>query len=82
MLCDIYRSEKRTETYLYLPKDAKLEDLPEALRQGFGQATWVMELELTTDRKLARADVGSVMESLANQGFYLQLPPKEHELRL
>ena len=35
-----------------------------------------MSLKLSTDRELARVDVNKVLENLAEQGFYLQLPPK------
>ncbi len=34
-----------------------------------------MDLELTRERKLARADVNQVMADLQEKGFYLQSPP-------
>lgn len=34
-----------------------------------------MVLVLTPEKKLARASVEKVIESIENQGFYLQMPP-------
>lgn len=74
--CKVYRSDKKTETYLYLSDGLDFTDLPEDLQQRFGAPALVMRLELSAERKLARVDVARVLESLAQQGFYLQLPPE------
>lgn len=74
--CKIYRSGKRAETYLYLSSERDLTDLPAALLHSFGEAHFVMELDLGTRRKLARVDVGRVIESLKESGYFLQLPPE------
>ena len=74
--CKVYRSDKKTETYLYLADDMEFDDLPAQLRERFGLPAFVLRLELSTDRNLARVDVVKVLESLAEYGFYLQLPPK------
>jgi uncharacterized protein YcgL (UPF0745 family) len=74
--CKVYRSDKKAETYLYLSYDLDFVDLPEELQERFGVPALVMRLELSADRKLARVDVGKVLESLSETGFYLQLPPK------
>ncbi len=75
MLCQIYRSSKKTETYLYTRFEDKLEQVPEALMKTFGQAEEVMALELDAGRKLARAKASEVLKSIEEKGFYLQLPP-------
>ncbi len=72
----VYRSDKKAETYLYLSDGLDFADLPEDLQQRFGVPALVMRLELSAERKLARVDVVRVLESLAQQGFYLQLPPE------
>ena len=41
-----------------------------------------MTLELTVDRKLARADVHQVMNALEQDGFYLQMPDESDKLAL
>jgi len=74
--CKVYRSDKKTETYLYLADDMEFDDLPAELLKRFGEPAFVLHLELSADRKLARVEVKKVLESLAEQGFYLQLPPK------
>ena len=76
MHCTVFRSDRKAETYLYLADDLVFADLPEDLREHFGEPAFVMRLELAKERKLARVDVARVIESLSEQGFYLQLPPK------
>ena len=74
--CKVYRSDKKAETYLYLAENMEFGDLPSELREQFGEPVFVLQLELSADRRLARADVVKKLESLSEQGFYLQLPPK------
>ena len=50
--------------------------LPEAVRTAFGRATFVMHLELSESRKLARVNVMHVMDSIETRGFFLQMPPE------
>ena len=76
MPCKVYRSDKKAETYLYLAEALPFTDLPDELQERFGEPAFVMSLKLSTDRELARVHVNKVLESLAEQGFYLQLPPK------
>lgn len=75
MICQVYRSPRRDEMYLYLPADADPAELPEALLRQFGRPEPALRIHLTPDRKLARADSGRVMEALRTQGYYLQMPP-------
>lgn len=74
-LVSIFRSPRRAEMYLYLPRPADFATLPEALRTQFGEAEHVMDLLLTPQRKLARVDVLRVLAAINQQGFYLQMPP-------
>ena len=53
-----------------------LEVVPEAMRTAFGRATFVMDLELNESRKLARANVLHVLDSIQTKGFFIQLPPE------
>jgi uncharacterized protein YcgL (UPF0745 family) len=76
MLCRIYRSGRKEETYLYLRGDLEFGDLPGELQASFGEPHFVMSLVLGPTRKLARVDTGQVLAALDDQGFYLQLPPK------
>jgi uncharacterized protein YcgL (UPF0745 family) len=75
-LCTVYRSDRKTETYLYLAQGRTFEDLPQQLREAFGEPAFVMRLELDADRRLARVDARRVLQHLEADGFYLQLPPE------
>jgi hypothetical protein len=75
MLCWIYRSKKQDEMYLYLSVRDQFDGVPEALLKRFGQPEFVMEVDLATRAKLARADIDKVKHALQTQGFYLQVPP-------
>ncbi len=85
MHCDIYKSSKKDEMYLYIarpnyPNDADVIDplhaVPADLKLAFGRANFVMHLELTPERKLARVNVKDVLTSFKQQGYFLQLPPE------
>ena len=74
--CLIYRSEKKQETYLYLPIGSLFSDLPDELQEMFGEPTLVMKLEIGQKTRLAQADVKRVIKALNDPGYFLQLPPK------
>ena len=74
--CLIYRSEKKTDTYLYLAEELEFSDIPEELQKSFGEPHFVMRLELDSNSKLARVETQNVLAALDEHGFYLQLPPK------
>ncbi|HSB95496.1 MAG TPA: YcgL domain-containing protein [Spongiibacteraceae bacterium] len=79
-ICSIYRSAKTEGMYLYVDKAEGLARVPEALMQRFGKAELAMTLALHSERKLARADVAMVLQAIADNGFFLQLPPHtEHD---
>jgi uncharacterized protein YcgL (UPF0745 family) len=75
LISEIYRSPKEEGMYLYVKKEEGLSRVPEALLQRFGKPQQAMVLVLTPEKKLARASVEKVIESLETQGYYLQLPP-------
>lgn len=80
LLCQVFKSSRQTEMYLYLEKSRGAEDVPAALLARFGELIPVMMLQLSPDRKLARADVNEVIASIERQGFYLQMPPSMADL--
>jgi len=73
--CNIYRCSSRDEMYLYIHKDKAKEELPSELIKLVKELTFVMDLELTPERKLAREDVTQVMGNLEEKGYHLQMPP-------
>ncbi len=79
VLCDIYKSAKEEEMYLYVNKQEALTRVPEALLERFGKPVHVMTMLLQAQKKLARVDVERVLEQLQAEGFYLQLPPPKDD---
>lgn len=75
MLCFIYKSLKKDELYLYLDKKDDFSSVPEDLFKSLGCLQFVMELQLSPERKLAREDVSRVIASIEKKGFFVQLPP-------
>ncbi|KAE8178816.1 YcgL domain-containing protein [Photobacterium carnosum] len=74
MLCSIYKSLKKDNTYLYINKKDDFADIPAQLMSTFGKPQFVMVIKLE-GRTLALADVEKVKEALRTIGFYLQVPP-------
>ncbi|WP_300496251.1 YcgL domain-containing protein, partial [uncultured Methylophaga sp.] len=69
----IYKSRKKEELYLYLSKKDDFSEVPPSLYGSMGnEPIFVMELELSPDRKLAREDVNKVIHNLETQGFHVQ----------
>ena len=77
MKCSVHRSSLKDFTYIYLLTGHNYDDLPAALKNVFGEPGFVMDLELTAERKLAYEDVDQVMQNLSEQGYHLQMPPQE-----
>jgi uncharacterized protein YcgL (UPF0745 family) len=73
----IYKSLKKDYLYLYLVNRDDFSKVPEELLNNFGKLEFVMELELTEDKKLAKENAKKVIESLNTRGFFIQLPPQK-----
>jgi uncharacterized protein YcgL (UPF0745 family) len=80
MLCVIYKSAKKAQTYLFVKTRDDFSLVPEALMTMFGIPTLVTLTNLATKKKLAFADLEKVKINLNEQGFYLQLPPPPEDL--
>lgn len=77
MYCAIYKSSKKQDTYLYVAAKGDFAAVPEGLLKLLGEPVYVMELELSPQRKLAREDVAEVMRNLQERGWHLQMPEQE-----
>lgn len=77
MNCFIYKSLKKDEMYLYVEQKDDFSRIPDSLMGAIGRLEFVMELELTPERTLAREDAEEVRKNLAEQGYHLQMPPKD-----
>ncbi|MBU2039095.1 MULTISPECIES: YcgL domain-containing protein [Oceanospirillaceae] len=82
VLCDVYKTKKKDETYLYVSRKDALTRVPDALIEQFGKPELAMTMILTPEKKLARADIDKVLKALDEQGFYLQMPPAKETYML
>jgi uncharacterized protein YcgL (UPF0745 family) len=84
MICAVYRSERKSDTYLYVVKqedeEKNLEVVPEAVAKPLGQLTHVMDIDLTSREQLARIDINELKKALEEKGLYIQMPPSQEEL--
>ena len=80
MLCVIYKSAKKAQTYLFVKTRDDFSTVPEPLMLTFGTPTLVTITNLATKKKLAFADLDKVKKNLNEQGYYLQLPPPPEDL--
>jgi len=76
MQCFIYKSLKKDYLYLYLVNKDDFSKVPEELLSNFGKLEFVMDIELSAERKLAREDPQKIIECLKHQEFFVQLPPQ------
>lgn len=82
LLLAVYKSSKKDEMFLYVPKTDGLKNVPEALMQIFGIPVHVMDMPLKAGRDLARVTGDKLREEIASKGFYLQLPPPKEDYLL
>ena len=71
----VYKSQRKQDTFVYLAKRDDFSRLPPSLELALAPFAFVLEVALTAERRLARADAAQVRQSLSEQGFYLQMPP-------
>jgi uncharacterized protein YcgL (UPF0745 family) len=71
----VYKSLEKADTYVYLAARDGFARLPGPLRTRLGRLAFVLDVELSPGRKLAREDVDAVRGNLAARGFHLQFPP-------
>jgi len=77
----IYKSTKKDELYLYVSKKDDFSDVPQELYDSMGkEPVFVMELELSPERPLARENVTTVIKNLESQGFHVQMPPRPEKI--
>lgn len=62
--------------YLYLATEDGFDSVPEPLMKRFGTPALVMQLTLSSERRLARVEVEQVIAGLREHGFFLQMPPQ------
>ncbi len=73
--CNIYKSQRKSLTFLYVDAADDLTSVPAQLLESFGEPQLVMSLELQPERKLALVTGATVLTQIEQCGYYLQLPP-------
>ena len=77
MLCHIYRSNRKLDTYLYLTIRDDFSAIPSELLRVFGPPEFSFSFDLTEERELAKEDTAEVIENLETRGYHLQLQDDE-----
>ena len=74
MNCYIYRCSRKPDMYIYLAEEDNFTNVPKEIFNSLGIIKFAMELEISTEKKLAKESPEKVMENLKEHGFHLQLP--------
>lgn len=77
MQCYVYKSLVKRDVYLYLDRRDDFSHLPSGLLALLGELQFVVEFELTPQRRLAKESAASVLRNLNTQGYHLQMPDIE-----
>ncbi len=77
MLCFIYRCSLKPDMYIYLAEEDVFDNVPKEIFNSLGIVEFSMELEITSETKLAREDTEIVVSNLKEHGFHLQLAGDE-----
>lgn len=80
MLCAVYKSRKKSDTYLYINKRDDFSEVPKALLATFGVPQFVMLVPLNKPRNVGSIGIEKLSEILKSKGFYLQLSKQEENL--
>lgn len=78
MQCVVYKSRKKTDTYIFVEVEGNFKRVPDTLLQMLGDLEMVMTVDLDKRDKLAQVDPRQVEINLLEQGYFLQLPPKAY----
>jgi len=75
--CEVYRSNRKAGTYLFVADAEDLDILPDSLTARLEPLEWVMAIDLAERETLAATRPATVIDSIESRGFFLQLPPGE-----
>ena len=74
-LVQVFRSARREGMYLIVDRAEGTARVPESLLAGFGAPQPSLVFMLTATRSMAQAQAPVVLVAIAEQGYYLQMPP-------
>lgn len=73
---EVFKTERRPDTFLFLPEGLPPGEWPNGLEEVFMPAEKVLSLTLTAEQPLAAQSATRVMEEIVAKGYFLQLPPQ------
>ena len=80
MFYAVYKSTRKSDTYLYIAKKDDFSAVPEALLTTFGTPKFVLIANIKNRESFAGIKVEEFEKKFQEKGFYLQLPPKIESL--
>ncbi len=72
---DVYKTARRPQTFLYVPRDLQPDQGPSDLAELFAAPQKVLSLTLTAEQPLAAQSATVVIEAIRARGYFMQLPP-------
>ena len=72
---DVYKTARRPQTFLYVPRDLQPDQWPSDLAELFAAPQKVLSLTLTAKQPLAAQSATVVIEAIRARGYFMQLPP-------
>lgn len=76
-LVKVYKTRRKADLYLFVDFQEDLERVPASLLERFGQPELALSIALTPGRTLARVDAAEVLNGIAENGYFLQMPPAD-----
>jgi len=76
----VYKGSRKANTYLFIDRQDDFSRVPPVLLELMGEISLVIDLNLATREKLAQADINDVRQKLAEQGYFIQMPPGDHKV--
>ena len=76
-LVKVYKTRRKRDLFLYVDFRDDLSRVPDDLLAQFGNPELALTVNLTSGRRLARADAAEVLSQIESAGYFLQLPPTD-----
>ncbi|WP_392561679.1 YcgL domain-containing protein [Orbus sturtevantii] len=73
MLCYIYRSPKKENSYLYIAKENDFSNVPDILMNVFGKPIFAMKVLLDGKRQFTAGTSQEIENKIKSDGFFLQM---------
>ncbi len=79
IVCAVYRSATKADLYLYVEKKDEFSRVPQTLLDMFGKPELAMIMVLDENTELAKIDAGTVIESIQEKGYFLQISSEKED---